>query len=450
MIPHGDPTLLLTNAGMVQFKPYFLREIVPNNLRVATSQKCFRTNDIESVGDPNHLTFFEMLGNFSFGDYFKEEAITWAWEFVTEILRLPKDRLWITIYQDDDESFGLWRKLDVPANRIVRMGADTNFWGPAGDSGPCGPCSEIHYDFGPEVKCDKPDCTLGCECGRYSEIWNLVFNQYNQSKDGTRTPLARPGIDTGMGLERTLCVVQGKKTVYETDAFVPLLSKVAQLSGKVYGADVEDDRSMRIVAEHSRGIPFLIADGVLPSNEGRGYVLRRLLRRATIYGRKIGLDEPFLTETASMTIRSMGHVYPELKDKSDFILQVMDVEERKFNETLSTGTELVESILAKPETIALKVVSGADAFRLYDTYGFPPELTSEIAESRGFKLDLVGFQGEMDKQRERARASKRFGLAAKTVNLGQILGVDKTKFTGYEDLAAKTACTRGGERRRVG
>ena len=438
LIPHGDPTLLLTNAGMVQFKPYFLREVIPDNPRAATCQKCFRTSDIESVGDPNHLTFFEMLGNFSFGDYFKKEAITWAWEFVTGMLKLPKDRLWITIYLDDEEAFGYWRQLNVPENRILRLGDDTNFWGPAGDSGPCGPCSEIHYDFGPEVKCDKADCLPGCECGRYSEIWNLVFNQYNQDKDGKRTLLPNPGVDTGMGLERTLCVVQGKRTVYETDAFVPLLADVSRLSGKRHGADAETDNAMRIVAEHSRGIPFLIADGVLPSNEGRGYVLRRLLRRATLFGRKLGLHKPFLTEMASLTIRSMGHVYPELEQRKDFVLRVIETEERKFTETIAAGLEMVDAILSRPEVSASKLVSGADAFRLHDTYGFPPDLFREIAAGRGFRLDMDGFKAEMQKQRERARASHRFGLADKALDVAEALEIEKTGFTGYEGFSERS------------
>ena len=439
LIPHGDPTLLLTNAGMVQFKPYFLRELIPDNPRATTCQKCFRTNDIESVGDPNHLTFFEMLGNFSFGDYFKKEAIAWAWDFVTRVLNLPKDRLWITIYLDDDEAFSYWRELNVPEDRILRLGADTNFWGPAGDSGPCGPCSEIHFDFGPEVKCSKPECTVGCDCGRYSEIWNLVFNQYNQGKDGKRVPLPKPGVDTGMGLERTLCVVQGKKTVYETDAFVPLLDRVSALSKKQYGADPATDNAMRIVAEHSRGIPFLIADGVLPSNEGRGYVLRRLLRRAQLFGRKIGLDKPFLIDTASLTVSAMGHVYSELQQRRDFVLKVVEAEERKFTGTIAAGLELVDSILDRPDVSSSKQVSGADAFRLHDTYGFPPDLLKEIAGSRGFSVDMDGFKNEMEEQRERARAGQRFGLAEKgALDIGEALGIEKTVFTGYESLFEKT------------
>jgi len=438
LIPHGDPTLLLTNAGMVQFKPYFLREIIADNPRAATCQKCFRTSDIESVGDPNHCTFFEMLGNFSFGDYFKKESIPWAWEFVTRTLNLPKDRLWITIYKDDDEAFGYWRKLDVPEDRIIRLGEDTNFWGPAGDSGPCGPCSEIHYDYGKgATECHQAQCLPGCECGRFSEIWNLVFNQFNQDKAGKRTPLAKPGIDTGSGLERVLCVLQEKRTVYETDLFIPLLDKVAALSGHNYGNGVETDNAMRIVAEHSRGIPFLIADGVLPSNDGRGYVLRRLLRRAAIYGRKLGMVKPFLTETAALTIRNMGLVYPELLQRQDFILKVISVEESKFSETVTTGLELVDNILEKPDVKSTKMISGTDAFRLYDTYGFPPELTSEIARGQNVRVDIDGFKQEMEKQRERARASQRFALAEKGTNLSAVLGTAKTDFTGYRHTFEK-------------
>ncbi len=438
LIPHGDPTLLLTNAGMVQFKPYFLREIIADNPRAATCQKCFRTNDIESVGDPNHLTFFEMLGNFSFGDYFKKEAIPWAWEFVTKNLGLPESKLWITIYKDDDEAFGYWRELGVPESRIVRLGEDTNFWGPAGDSGPCGPCSEIHFDFGKgSTDCHQSQCLPGCACGRFSEIWNLVFNQYNQDKDGKRTSLAKPGIDTGSGLERVLCVLQDKRTVYETDLFIPLLDKVSSLCGKKYGSGNEMDNALRIVAEHSRGIPFLIADGVLPSNDGRGYVLRRLLRRAAIYARKLGMAQPFLAETAALTIRDMGHVYPELLQRREFILKVISVEESKFHETLATGLELVDAILDKPEVANTKLVSGVDAFRLYDTYGFPPELTSEIAKVRDIQVDLAGFKDEMEKQRERARASQRFALAEKGMNISAVLGTTSTHFTGYTQLSEK-------------
>jgi alanyl-tRNA synthetase len=323
LIPHGDPTLLLTSAGMVQFKPYFLGEAAPPCPRLASCQKCFRTTDIEVVGDTAHLTFFEMLGNFSVGDYFKEKAIGWAWEFVTGRLGLSPERLWITVYLNDDEAFSLWRKLGIPENRILRFGEDDNFWGPAGDSGPCGPCSEIHYDFGAGVGCDKPSCQPNCDCGRFSEIWNLVFVQYNQDREGKRTPLTRCHIDTGMGLERTAAVMQGKPSVYETDLFAPLVELVSQLSGRKYGEDSDADNAMRVVAEHGRGITFLIADGVLPDNEGRGYVLRRLLRRAALFGRRLGLDKPFLAEIAKATIDKMGHIYPEIKDRRSFILKMI-------------------------------------------------------------------------------------------------------------------------------
>ena len=321
LIPKGDPTLLLTTAGMVQFKPYFLGEVIPANPRLTSCQKCFRTTDIESVGDTSHLTFFEMLGNFSVGDYFKKEAINWGWEFVRERLGLPEERLWVTIYLDDDESFQHWRDLGVPEKRILRLGDKDNFWGPAGDSRPCGPCSEIHYDFGEEFGCGKPDCGPACDCGRFTEIWNLVFTQYNQDKDGNRTPLPKPNIDTGMGLERTAAIMQGKSSVYETDFFVPLLERIAELSGNKYGSDEEIDNSMRVVAEHSRGIAFLIADGVIPENDGRGYVLRRLIRRAVLFGRRLGLDKPFLAEMAKTTIKQMKSIYPELEQRQDFILK---------------------------------------------------------------------------------------------------------------------------------
>jgi alanyl-tRNA synthetase len=290
LVPKSDPTLLLTTAGMVQFKPYFTGEAAPPHPRLASCQKCFRTTDIDSVGDTQHLTFFEMLGNFSVGDYFKKEAVEWAWEFVTGWLKLPPERLWVTIYTDDDEAFDCWRAIDFPAEKIKRCGEKHNFWGPAGDTGPCGPCSEIHYDLGVDVGCGKPDCGPNCECGRFTEIWNLVFTQYDQHEDGSRTPLPKPNIDTGMGLERTAAAMQGAKTVYETDCFVPIIANVSRLTGKSYGEDEATDKAIRVVAEHARAVTFLIADGVIPSNEGRGYVLRRVLRRAALFGRKLGVE----------------------------------------------------------------------------------------------------------------------------------------------------------------
>ena len=403
LIPQGDPTLLLTSAGMVQFKPYFLGQALPPNPRLVSCQKCFRTTDIDTVGDPSHLTFFEMLGNFSIGDYFKQEAIDWGWEFVTQRLGIPPQRLWVTIFLDDDESFHYWRKVGVPEQRILRFGEEDNFWGPAGDSGPCGPCSEIHYDFGEEVGCGKPTCAPNCGCSRFSEIWNLVFTQYNQDKEGHRTPLPKPNIDTGMGLERTAAVMQGKTSVYEADLFVPLLECISALAGKKYDTDDDIGNAMRIITEHGRGIAFLIGDGIIPSNEGRGYVLRRLLRRAALFGRRLGLDKPFLNQIAGATVGSMAKVYPELQQRQNFIYQVIETEEAKFRETLSTGLELIDSIMAKEAAQKAKEISGEDAFRLWDTHGFPVELTVEIAADRGFSVDMEGFEKEMEKQRKRAR-----------------------------------------------
>jgi len=408
LVPRGDPTLLLTTAGMVQIKPYFLGVAVPPSPRLASCQKCFRTTDINSVGDAKHLTFFEMLGNFSVGDYFKKEAIAWAWEFVTERLKLKPERLWVTIYLDDDESFGYWREIGFPENRIVRLGEDDNFWGPAGDSGPCGPCSEIHYDFGKEAGCGKPDCGPGCDCSRFSEIWNLVFTQYNQDPDGKRTPLPKPNIDTGMGLERVAAVMQGVSSVYDTDLFVPLRDKVCDLTGIKYGKDEVADHSVRIIAEHSRGITFLIADSVLPSNEGRGYVLRRVLRRVCFFGRKLGTEEPFLSQIAETVIDKMGHVYPELVKNKSLIQEVVKLEEEKFTSTLDAGINLVDKAVDEALRQRRNNITGEEAFRFWDTYGFPLELTIEIAKEKGLDVDLEGFEAEMEKQRERARAGHKF------------------------------------------
>ena len=452
LVPQGDSTLLLTSAGMVQFKPYFLGQALPPNPRLVSCQKCFRTTDIDTVGDPSHLTFFEMLGNFSIGDYFKQEAIDWGWEFVTRRLGIPPQRLWITIFLDDDESFHYWRKVGVPEQRILRFGEEDNFWGPAGDSGPCGPCSEIHYDFGEGVGCGKPTCAPNCGCSRFSEIWNLVFTQYNQDKEGHRTPLPKPNIDTGMGLERTAAVMQGKTSVYEADLFVPLLECISELAGKKYDTSDDIGNAMRIITEHGRGITFLIGDGVIPSNEGRGYVLRRLLRRAALFGRRLGLDKPFLAEIAKTTIRQMGHVYPELERRRDFIVRAIELEETRFNETLNTGLELMGSFtpagatqVAKTDitpagaTLVAKTISGTDAFKLWDTHGFPVELTAEIAADRGFSVDMEGFEKEMEKQRERAKATQKFGGTLKEVaGLHDQLNIEETPFVGYQNLEHKS------------
>ena len=409
LVPHGDPTLLLTSAGVVQFMPYFMGEATPPSPRLVSCQKCFRATDIDSVGDAGHLTFFEMLGNFSVGDYFKKEAIAWAWEFVTERLHLPEERLWITIFLDDDEAFDHWLDIGVPGERIVRCGEEDNFWGPPGDSGPCGPCSEILYDFGEGSGCGKPECGPACSCDRFSEIWNLVFTQYYQDERRNRTPLPRTNIDTGMGLERTAAIMQGKKSVYETDLFMPLIERISVMTGHRYDESETIKRAMRVVAEHGRAIAFLIADGVIPSNDGRGYVLRRVLRRAALFGKKLGLDGSSLSEIARVAIEQMGWLYPELATSRDYIISMIDLEESKFDQTLNTGMGLLDEIMAQVRENGLSMVPGEQVFRLYDTYGFPVELTTEIAAENGLSVDLEGFKKEMERQRERARAAQKFG-----------------------------------------
>jgi alanyl-tRNA synthetase len=435
LVPYKDPTLLLTSAGMVQIKPYYLGLETPPSRRLVSCQKCFRTTDIDLVGDSKHLTFFEMLGNFSVGDYFKKETISWAWEFATRHLKLPEERLWITIYLDDDEAFDYWRQLGVPAERILRFDEDENFWGPVGDSGPCGPDSEIHYDLGEEFGCGKSECRPNCDCGRFSEIWNLVFTQYNQDPEGHRTPLTTPNIDTGMGVERTLAAIQGKPSPYETGLFSPLVNHICRLSGKEYGRDQDLDRAIRIVAEHSRGIAFLIADGVMPSNEGRGYILRRVLRRASLFGRKLGLDDPFLNEMAEVVISTMSHIYPELIANHSRITKVIKVEEEKFITTLDTGLNLVEKLIDEALRQGREQLTGEEVFRLYDTYGFPPELTAEIAKEKGLSIDWEGFQAEMEKQRERARARVVEVRVSDGIRLGDVARIEvvrkPTNFVGY-------------------
>jgi alanyl-tRNA synthetase len=396
------------------------------------------------VGDSKHFTFFEMLGNFSVGDYFKKETISWAWEFVTEHLKLPRERLWVTIYLDDDETFAYWRQLGVPGERISRFAEDENFWGPVGDSGPCGPDSEIHYDLGEEFGCGKPECKPNCECGRFLEFWNLVFTQYDQDRSGRRTPLPKPNIDTGMGLERTLAVIQGKASPYETNLFSPLIDRVCRLSGKEYGRDVTTDRAIRIVAEHSRGIAFLIGDGVMPSNEGRGYILRRILRRASLFGRKLGLNDPFLNELGEVVVSTMSHVYPELVANQSLISEVVRVEEEKFITTLGTGLNLVEKLIGEASAQRREGLTSEEVFRLYDTYGFPPELTAEIAREEGLSVDWEGFQAEMNKQRERARTKgtvvKPGSATAAATTHGPTIGIDArgTRFVGYRKHSSRS------------
>ena len=439
LIPYGDPTLLLTSAGMVQFKPYFTGKAVPPAPRLTTCQKCFRTTDMDSVGDATHCTFFEMLGNFSFGDYFKKEAIPWAWEYVTQYLKIPPSRLWITVFRDDDEAHNIWRETGVPENRIVRLGEKDNFWGPAGNSGPCGPCSEIHYDLGEEFGCGKPDCKPGCDCKRYTEIWNLVFTQFYQDENGRRTNLPKPNIDTGMGLERVSTIMQGKSSFYETDLFVPLIQKVSDLSGKKYGHDSVTDNAMRIVAEHSRAIAFLLADGVMPGKEGRGYVLRRLLRRAEYFGETISHEKPFLVTVAEEVIMNMAHIYPELEANNKHILHVIAQETDSFRKTLPVGRGILENTINKLDAQKRqdKIIPGKDVFILHDTYGFPIDLTRTIAASHGFSVDMLGFEAEMDKQRQRAKSAQQYGVSGNaTAAMEAVLEGKPTIFVGYQKITS--------------
>ena len=435
LVPHKDPTLLLTSAGMVQFKPYYLGEETPPSPRLTSCQKCFRTTDIDLVGDSKHLTFFEMMGNFSMGDYFKKETIAWAWEFVTQHLKLPKERLWITIYLDDEEAFACWREIGIPAERILRFDETENFWGPVGDSGPCGPDSEIHYDMGEELGCGRTECQPNCDCGRFTEICNLVFIQYNQDRNGQRSTLPSKSIDTGMGLDRALAAMRGEPSPYETDLFSPLIEAACRLSGHEYGREEDVDRAIRIVVDHSRGAAFLIADGVMPSNEGRGYILRRLIRRASLYGRKLGLQGPFLNELAGVVVSTMSHIYPELGANQGLIAKVIGVEEEKFTATLDSGLSLVEKAVAAASGQGSKELTGREVFRLQDTHGIPPELTAEIALDKGLSIDWQGFEAEMDKQRERARAGIRGagGLKGRATVIRA-----RSDFVGYHECTCRS------------
>jgi alanyl-tRNA synthetase len=437
LVPENDPTLLFTGAGMVQFKAYFSGEVEPPSRRLASVQKCFRTTDIDKVGNEHSLTFFEMLGNFSVGDYFKREAIELAWEFVTLVLELDEDRIWASIYHEDDEAGELWQDVALPASRVVRLGKEDNFWGPAGESGPCGPCSEIFYDRGPEFGCGRASCAPGCDCERFLEIWNLVFMEYDQDLHGDLTPLPQKNIDTGMGLERTAVVMQEVDSIYETDLFAPIVREASELAQTPYGRDDDVDRSLRIMAEHSRAISFLVADGVLPSNEGRGYVLRRILRRAVRHGRLLGIEEPFLEQIAGVVIGVMGEQHPELKDRAGLILGVIGQEERGFQHTLTVGSALLDDLIVDVSSAGKDRIPGDQVFRLYDTYGFPVELTREVAAERGLALDEEAFEEAMAEQREKARAAQSFGLA-KEGEFYHRLELPRTRFVGYETLETST------------
>lgn len=430
-----DPTLLFTIAGMVPFKPYFLGIKTPEFTRATTSQKCVRTNDIENVGHTaRHHTFFEMLGNFSFGDYFKKEVIPWAYEFLTEYIGLEKERLYVTVHVTDDEAYDIWNKtVGIPADHIYRFDED-NFWA-SGPVGPCGPCSEILYDQGEEYSCGKPTCAPGCDCDRYLEIWNLVFMQFNRAEDGTLTPLPKKNIDTGMGLERLASVVQNVKTDFETDLFRPIIDETCKLVNVKYGEDPKKDLAVRVISDHIRASAFMIADGILPSNEGRGYVLRRLIRRCVRFGRLMGIDHAFITGLLPVVSAAMGDEYSELDEQAAFIKQVLELEEARFSKTLTQGSDLLEEAIAKLKAEGKETLSGDTAFELYDTFGFPCELTEEICEEQEIKVDKEGFARAMDEQRERARNSSKQldSRILKTVytKLADTLGA--TKFLGYTD-----------------
>ncbi|EFI34448.1 alanyl-tRNA synthetase [Desulfonatronospira thiodismutans ASO3-1] len=441
LIPADDPSLLFTNAGMVQFKKVFLGQEKRDYTRAVTSQKCLRVggkhNDLENVGRTRrHHTFFEMLGNFSFGDYFKERAIDLAWTFLTRELGLERDKLFITIFADDDDAHGLWQEVaGVSPDRIYRLGEKDNFWS-MGDTGPCGPCSEVLYDQGEGMSCG-PDCAIGvCDCDRYLEIWNLVFMQYDRDQEGNLNPLPRPSIDTGMGLERISAVCQGVYSNYDTDLLKSLITDTARKSGKEYGRDRDDDVALAVIADHARSSAFMIADGILPSNEGRGYILRRLIRRAFRFGRHLGLAEPFLHQTVQVVVQDMSMAYPELEKGRDFMVRVIRQEEERFSETLEKGLVLLEEELKKLESLQVNTVPGETAFKLYDTYGFPLDIVNDIAEKRGFSVDEAGFQECMQDQRQRARAAWK---GSGDAGLGEVLSslegeLPQTSFVGYDRL----------------
>jgi alanine--tRNA ligase len=404
LVPENDPTLLLIGAGMAPFKPFFTGKMKPPHPRVVTSQRCVRTGDIENVGrTARHHTFFEMLGNFSFGDYFKKEAIAWGWEFITVHLGLDPEKLWVTIYTKDDEAYDIWRNdIGVAAERIVRM--EDNFWeiGP----GPCGPCSEIYVDLGPERGCGSPTCGVGCDCDRYLEIWNLVFTQFDRDEAGNYTPLAKKNIDTGAGLERIASVLQNKKSNFETDLLFPIIEHMEKVAGVKYGVDAATDVSLKVIADHGRSMVVMIADGILPANEGRGYVLRRILRRAVRHGRLMGVDKPFLTDIVDVVAEIFVEAFPDIGDKRAYIKKVIQMEEDRFNTTLLQGLDLLGKHIADLRAAGGKVLDGAIAFRLYDTFGFPWELTQEILAENGLTMDKAAFDAAMSEQRERARAAR--------------------------------------------
>ncbi len=439
LVPKEDPTLLFTTAGMVQFKPMFAGTVELEYARAASVQKCLRTSDLENVGrTKRHLTFFEMLGNFSFGDYFKKEAIRFAWDYSTGVIKFPGDRIWVSIYKDDDEAHDIWKNdIGLPEKKIARLGKEDNFWGPAGDTGACGPCSELYIDRGEEYGCGRPECGPGCECERFLEYWNLVFNQFNQDAEGMLHPLPRPGIDTGMGIERLAALVQGADSVFETDEFMGIIRFMCdELKIKYEGSN---RTPLNIIAEHSRALTFALSDGVFPSNEGRGYVLRRILRRAMRYSRMLGISGPFIYSVTDAVASAMGGFYPELTESKANVKKIIESEERRFLETLENGMDRIEEIMKSLEGAREKTISGADAFLLYDTFGFPLEMTREIAVERGFAVDMKGYEEEMEKQRERGKMSWRASTGGLEPALEEAARTSVTIFRGYEEVSCASS-----------
>lgn len=433
LVPINDKSLLLINAGMAPLKKYFTGESEPPRHRMTTCQKCIRTPDIDRVGlTARHGTFFEMLGNFSFGDYFKEEALPWAWEYITEVLEMPKDRLWATIYKDDEEAYDIWtKKIGLPAERVVRLGKEDNFW--EHGSGPCGPCSEIYFDRGPEFGCGSPDCKPGCDCDRYMEFWNNVFTQFDNDGNGNYTRLAKPNIDTGMGLERLACIMQGVNNLFEVDTVRNIMLAICEKAGVRYGADEKSDISLRVITDHIRSTTFLICDGVVPSNEGRGYVLRRLMRRAARHGRMLGIQGTFLADIVDVVAKENYSEYPELTEKADYIKKIVKIEEERFAATIDSGLSILSGITEKAKKEGQSILSGDEVFKLYDTFGFPVDLTREIAAEAGFSIDEAAFVRLMEQQKQRAREARAnisgWSEASKTL----LSGFPKTRFTGYTE-----------------
>lgn len=439
LIPEKDKSLLIINSGMAPLKPYFAGLETPPSKRMTTCQKCIRTGDIDNVGyTSRHGTFFEMLGSFSFGDYFKIESIVWGWEFITDVLKMPEDKLWATVYEEDQEAYDIWKnKIGLPSERIVRLGKDDNFWEIG--TGPCGPCSEIYFDRGEKYGCENPDCKPGCECDRYVEFWNHVFTQFNRDEAGNYTPLAHPNIDTGMGLERLACIMQDVDSIFNVDTIQFILNAIVKLSGVPYQNGVaKTDVSIRIITDHIRSVTFMIADGILPSNEGRGYVLRRLLRRAARHGKLLGIQGPFLADLSKKVIEVSGTAYPELEERRDYIHKILTVEEDKFSTTIDQGTAIIHDYVKELNEAGKTVLSGDKVFKLYDTYGFPLELTQEILEENNCTADVDGFNQHMLHQKEQARAARK-SEEEEGWSDDAVLFADQepTEFTGYETLISK-------------